>query len=300
MTIRGVVDILVRLYKLRLSTATVWHSLQRMANGLEPEYDNILKEMLGSPYIHVDETSFYVGKLRMWVWVIATRNGVYYFVDSRSTTRIKEMLKDYRGVLIVDGYHTYHLLPPELVQRCTVHIDRDLKKWAEDEARMTPYRRITRNFAKKVRALIREAKDLKKEGRGPGMYDAMCARLDAVLKYYGRYPEIKKYVGYVRNAGHRIFTFMNYDYVDSDNNLAERAMREVVKHRVMKSLLRTTGGAEIFAILLTIMMTYKNGDILELLKKYMARGRKSGRTTQDETSDNTPDAPDRPPDDGYG
>ena len=124
---------------------------------------------------------------------------------------------------------------------------------------LPPRPRITRNFAKKVRALIREAKDLKKEGRGPGMYDAMCAKMDAVLKYYDRHPEIKKYVGYVRNAGHPIFTFMNYDYVDSDNNLAERAMREVVKHRVMKSLLLTTGGAEIFAILLTVMMTYKTG-----------------------------------------
>ena len=165
---------------------------------------------------------------------------------------------------------------------------------------LPPRPRITRNFAKKIRALIREAKDLKKEGRGPGMYDAMCARLDAVLKYYGRYPEIKKYVGYVRNAGHRIFTFMNYDYVDSDNNLAERAMREVVKHRVMKSLLLTTGGAEIFAILLTVMMTYKNGDILELLKKIHAGGRKSGRAGQDETSDNAPDAPGRPPEGGYG
>ena len=65
-------------------------------------------------------------------------------------------------------------------------------------------------------------------------------------------------------------------------------------------MLRTTGGAEIFAILLTIMMTYKNGDILELLKKYMARGRKSGRTGQDETPDYTPDASDRPPEGWYG
>ena len=302
-TDRGVVDVLIRLHKLRLSPATIWSSLARMANGLRPEYDIILKAILSSPYIHVDETSFYVGKEKMWVWVITTREGVYYFVDSRSTNYIKEILKDYRGILIVDGYHTYKLLPPEFVQRCVVHIDRDLKKWAKDEEKMMPHRRIARNFAKKVRSLIWEAKELKKAGRGPETFEEMCARLDEALKYYDRYPEIKKYVGYVRNAGRRIFTFMNYDYVDSDNNLAERAMREVVKHRVVKSLLRTEKGAEIFAILLTIMMTHKNADVLELLKKYMARGRESGREKQDETPGRGPVVglhASKPPDDGYG
>lgn len=85
----------MRLHRLGLSTATIRHSLQRMACGLEPEYDNILKGILSSPYIRVDETRFCVGKLMMWVWAIATREGTNYFVDSRSTASIKEMLKDY-------------------------------------------------------------------------------------------------------------------------------------------------------------------------------------------------------------
>ena len=116
----------------------------------------------------------------------------------------------------------------------------------------------------------------------------------------------------MRNAGHSLLTFMKYEYVGSTNNLAERRhdpqlyserenpaslsvvfllrimsreLREVVKHRAVKSLLRTMEGAEIFSILLTIMMTYKDDDILELLKKYLSRGR-------------SPD--DGPPDDGYG
>ena len=87
------------------------------------------------------------------------------------------------------------------------------------------------------------------------------------------------------NVGHSLLTFMKYEYVDSTNNLAERELREVVKHRAVKSLLRTMEGAEIFSILLTIMMTYKDDDVLELLKKYLSRGR-------------SPD--DVPPDDGYG
>ena len=43
-------------------------------------------------------------------------------------------------------------------------------------------------------------------------------------------------------------------------------MCEAVKHCVMKSLLRTDEGSTIFVILLAVMMTYKNGDVLELLK----------------------------------
>lgn len=51
---------------------------------------------------------------------------------------------------------------------------------------------------------------------------------------------------------------------------------------------------------LSLMMTCNNGDVLELLKKYMARGRKSGRVTQDDTANHTSDAPGRPLDGGYG
>ena len=50
------------------------------------------------------------------------------------------------------------------------------------------------------------------------------------------------------------------------------------------------------------MMTHKNSDVLELLKKYLARGRESGREKQDETSGNGPvDGlhASKPPDDGY-
>ena len=84
---------------------------------------------------------------------------------------------------------------------------------------------------------------------------------------------------------------MNYDYVDSDNNLAERAMREVVKRRVMKSLLLTEEEPMTFAILLSIVMTYKKGDILELFKKIHGQEQEIRQATQDETPDYTPDAP---------
>ena len=166
-TDRGVVDVLIRLHKLRLSPATIWSSLARMANGLRPEYDIILKAILSSPYIHVDETSFYVGKEKMWVWVITTREGVYYFVDSRSTNYIKEILKDYRGILIVDGYHTYKLLPPEFVQRCVVHIDRDLKKMGKGRGKddaASPHRA---QFCKKGPLPDMGSKGVEEGGPGP-------------------------------------------------------------------------------------------------------------------------------------
>ena len=53
-------------------------------------------------------------------------------------------------------------------------------------------------------------------------------------------------------------------------------------------MLQTTEEAGIFVILLTIMATYENGDVLDLFKKHMARGRKSNREERDKTSDNGP------------
>ena len=270
-TVRGTADVLARLYGLALSTATVWSALLRMAEALRPEYDAILERIMRSPYVHIDETTLRVGKKKMWVWIVATEGMSYYFVDTRAINRIKEILDGYDGIIIVDGYHTSGLLAPHMVQRCTAHMDRDFKKWAKTEELVTPERRIMQNFAARGRALIREARDAKRDGCGPKRYEEMCARLDILLGYYDRYPEIAKQVAKVRNAGHSLFTFMKYVYVDSTNNLAERELREVVKHRAVKSLLRTTQGAEIFSILLTISMTHKDGNILDLLKKHLDR-----------------------------
>ena len=69
----------------------------------------------------------------------------------------------------------------------------------------------------------------------------MCARPDALLRC-DWYPEIAKQAANVRNVGHSLFTFMKHGYVDSTNNLAERELHEVVKHRAVKSLLSTMQG----------------------------------------------------------
>ena len=52
-----------------------------------------------------------------------------------------------------------------------------------------------------------------------------------------------------------------------DNPLA----REIVKHRAVKSTFRTDEGAAVFAVLVSIFMTYKDTetDIMSLLKKYL-------------------------------
>ena len=270
-TIRGILDIVKKLYGLGLSSATIWSALGRIARGLEPKYDSILDIIMQSPYIHIDETSFYVKGVRKWVWIVATRERVYYFVDTRKIGRIKKILKGYGGVIIVDGYHTYKLLDGLMVQRCTAHMERDLKRWAKMEELLAPEEHTARDFAALVRQIIRDARDAKEAGRGPEMYDEMCARLDEVVRNYRRYDGFQKQVNKVANAGHRLFTFMKYPYVDSTNNLAERCAREIVKHRAIKSTFRTDEGAAIFAILVSIFMTHKgtDTDIMSLLKKYL-------------------------------
>ena len=210
-------------------------------------------------------------------WFVGTREFSYYFVSTRKTALIKEMLKNYKGILIVDGYHTSKLLDPERVQRCTAHMDRDFKRWAKKEEMLTPHLRRVRNFCAAGRTIIHEAREAKKAGLGPEKYEEMCKRTHALIKYYKRYPEMAGIVNKVSNAMPSLFTFMNYSFVDSTNNLAERGMREVVKHRAVKSLLRTMEGAGVFAVLLTILMTNPGKDLLKLLKKIPRPSRKKGR-----------------------
>ena len=127
-----------------------------------------------SPYVHIDETSLHVGKKKKWVWIVAIEGASYYFVDTRGIRRIKEILDGYKGIIVVDGYHTSGLLLPYMVQRCTAHMDRDFKKWAKMEEMVTPDRRIMRNFSSRGRALLQDARDAKLAGQGPERYAEMC------------------------------------------------------------------------------------------------------------------------------
>ncbi len=98
---------------LTITSQTLWDQLEALARLLEPSYLALphwlrnAHEVLGA-----DETRWRLmdkdGSVGWWVWSLTARLGSYHMLDpTRSAAAAKELLGDYAGVLVVDGYSAY-------------------------------------------------------------------------------------------------------------------------------------------------------------------------------------------------
>ena len=94
-------------------------------------YDALKKELLSNPVIHADETPVEVSKdgrkagSKSYMWVYRTaeneKNAVLYdYCKTRNTDHLKDFLGDYRGVIVSDGYASYHKLERDWNDRIRV------------------------------------------------------------------------------------------------------------------------------------------------------------------------------------
>jgi len=76
--------------------------------------------------LHCDETTFKIGKEKCYIWVFTNMNTVcYIFKQTREAEFLKELLIDFKGVLVSDFYAGYDAIDcPK--QRCLIHLIRDI------------------------------------------------------------------------------------------------------------------------------------------------------------------------------
>ena len=248
-----------------MGTGTTFNLLARTATCLAPEMSKILADLLQSPYLHIDETTAWIGGRQIYIWIIATRTTVLYFPFSRHGAMVLALLATYTGIVISDGYKVYKRFKRR--QRCWAHLlreARDLKKKIDAQH--------ADNFYAGLKAILKKAQEKKAEGVGPEWHDAMNAELERLLSYYSRYGDLLPVINTIRNDPGVWFTFMLYSYVEPTNNWAEQMVREVVKQRIMRQTLQTVEGAMIFTTLLSCLGTWRLSglDIRGQLEKYVA------------------------------
>lgn len=125
------------------STLTGW--VKRTIELLVPVHDALLKSVLESRVLAMDETPAKAGRKekgkmqKAWFWpVYGERNEVAFTLSlTRSTRHIEPLLKDFEGVLLTDGYGVYDSYckkHPEITQaQCWVHTRRYFDRAKDDE-----------------------------------------------------------------------------------------------------------------------------------------------------------------------
>ena len=258
-------------FALKMAPASVNAIIRRVAEAAEVEFEDLKKRIRNSPIAYVDETSFSVLGKKFWVWVFRTSSDILLVIrPSRGSAILHEILgKDYAGTVICDCWSAYSMLKKATIQRCWAHLLRKSKEMCDT---------VTgRHFHEKLQALFKEIKTFNAgnptQEERDSQYEVMTRKLQKLLKYYSRYPDLGKVIAYVDKRVDQWFTCVKIPGIEPTNNFAENAIRETVIVRKIIGAFRSLKGKECYETLASLLATWQlqELDIQKQLKQMLVK-----------------------------
>jgi len=239
---------------LNMTNVNVYKITKRIANKLQSEYKKQIQLLRASRIVNADETGFKISGINHWLWTfVGEQQTVYVIRKSRGHDVVQEILgKNFGGILGVDGHTAYKNIGVAQ-QRCWAHIIRESKELLEFKHYKTHHKNLMSVFAQlkdartkppnlKTRLLLKIKLEQQLEN--------ICDALDGQKKYHA-------FAVKLRNAIPHLFTCLIYLFVETTNNIAERALRELIVIRKIIGGLRSKCGATTFETMVTMLTTWK-------------------------------------------
>ncbi len=279
----------IRTFGLNLSRQTMAGWMIRVAEMyFSLLYRRLHEEILQSRLIHCDETPFKIihdvnedGTARgptakSYMWVYHTPGGegrhpvcLYDYRPTRKTSNPETFLKGYRGILVTDGYQSYHTMEKrhsgELkVAGCWAHAKRkfaDICKAKGADAKGT----IALEADRRIEAIY-HMDNMKKDASAKERLEHRQASVRPLVEAFFEWAkemysqtdvssETGKALGYCLNQQRYLELFLTDPVIPMTNNDAERSIRKFVVGRKNWVIIDSKNGAEASAILYSIAET---------------------------------------------
>lgn len=262
---------------------------------LAPVHRMMKETLLSSGLIHCDETPFKMtgekdagdpkSKDYMWVYHAPGNDGsppVYlyeYDNGSRGEYVIDKYLEGYKGILVTDGYQSYHTLAKKRggeikVAGCWAHARRkfaDIVKAAEQN--LTPGQKIAAEAVRRIAAIYHV--DNMYKGSSPDevlgnrqqsvkhLVDAYFVWIKKKLNdpTLDRSSALKTALNYSVNQEPYLRTFLDYPEVPLDNNDAERSIKKFCVGKHSWLLIESKKGASASAMMYSIAETARANNL---------------------------------------
>lgn len=255
-TVRKTCRILQDLLGLRLTPGGLTQITHRLADKFQGDYQQLLEGLRTAPVVHCDETSWWVGGPKFYLWVLTNFNTTVYRVENgRGRDIITGTLgADFPGVLVSDCLNIYDNATP-LQHKCYSH---HLKAISEA---MEQHPRQGEGFLSDCRFVLHTAMSVKKmePAISTAEYVDNCSRLercaDNLVNRQNLSPTEEKIRMRLAKQRDHLFTFLHHPGVDATNNLAERQLRPAVIARKVSCGNRTLKGKRTWEILASIAAT---------------------------------------------
>lgn len=270
-----IVELFKELAKFQISEGAIGQALQRLAEWLQVEANQILEAIHQSPQIHIDETGWKVNGKGHWLWAFVSERLTYYKIDpSRSAKVPKQIIPtDYGGIIISDFYGAYNKLPGKK-QKCLVHLMREMKKAREknDSKEFITYYKVLKRILQDALRLDQKRDELPKEN----FLNRVAKIKKRLLAWSVRSYEdkcLKRLSDRFLRYWFDLVTFLEESGVSFNNNLCERQIRHnvIVRNRSYQN--RSQKGAHAYEVLMSLIQTLrlqKDSPVQFLKKAYLA------------------------------
>jgi predicted RecB family nuclease len=256
------------LFKLYLTKASA-HSFKEYFKTYYGEtHKRLISKILNSPVIYVDETPFKLLSGEVYAWIFTNgQEVVSLFKPTRKGDFLKEMLKDFNGVLVSDFFSAYNSLECRQ-QKCLIHLIRDLNEDLLKNPFDAELKQITRKFTTLLKAIIIT---IDKKGFDKNYLIKYKNDVDHFFDFIEStsfYTETGlKYQERFRKNIDKLFTFIEFDNVSWNNTFAEHAIKIMAVHRNKNIKFFKESRMEDYLLIMSLYQTseYKGFDFLKFL-----------------------------------
>ncbi|MBM4146959.1 MAG: IS66 family transposase [Nitrospira sp.] len=260
---------LSELFNLEIHRQSLHNYKSIFAAQYEVTYKEILRHIIRGPLLHIDETKIKVVGSSGYVWVLSNVESAYYlYRNSREGDFLKDLLTDFKGVLISDFYSAYDSIEcPQ--QKCLIHLIRDLNDELAKNQFDLEFKWIVVEFGALLRRIMETIDRYGLKRRHLNKHKIEVKRFFNCLskKEYKSDLALQYQKRLTRNQ-EKLFTFLSYDEIPWNNNNVEHAIKHLARYRRNVDGLFSEKGIKEYLALLSIYQTcqYRGLNFLQFLR----------------------------------
>lgn len=233
--------------------------------------EEILKTILVSEKVHVDETGVKIYGQTGWFHVMTNANGSYFIATDKrgdGENGPVALLAEYEGIVIHDHFKKYNLLKKCIHAECNAHIERYMKCGIDvdqNEECREMLELLHKMLSRKIELLQNGIDKMEEEELERFEEEYLSIARKGLKNFYDKNPGIeKKYEPefiptFKRMIEHKEdhLRFLKDFRVPYTNNAAERQCRAIKAKKKASGQFVSFEGAQAYADILTIMQTSK-------------------------------------------
>lgn len=243
---------------LELSVGVLSQCVLEAGRAAHPLEEPLVEELRQSALLYIDETSWWEGRLFLWLWVFTSQDTVMYFIGSRGAEILTNTLgPDFDGEAMTDGWQVYRALRKRL--RCWAHLVRKARGLRDSSERVTAT--VGAELLDLLEALMGAVLEARGQNLALGTLEQrhadQIARLRALCEQYrdATHKKLREFAREMLNDWAVILRPLHDPRLPLTNNEAERALRHWVIARLLSQGTRSGTGSRALALLAGLIDT---------------------------------------------